>query len=47
MASMNNLIYIYGQNAIIEALKKRPDTVSEVFLLEKKKTLNFKNLLKI
>jgi len=43
---MNNLIYIYGQNAIIEALKKRPDTVSEVFLLEKNKDTELQKLIK-
>jgi len=43
---MKELIYVYGRNAVVEALKKRPDTISEIFLLEKSDDEDIKKLIK-
>jgi len=42
---MKELIYIYGKNAVVEALTSRPDTISEVFVSAKTNDDNLINLI--
>ena len=39
------IMYIYGRNAVMEALTTRPDTIYEVFLAEKSKDNHLKDLI--
>jgi 23S rRNA (guanosine2251-2'-O)-methyltransferase len=42
---IKELIYIYGRNAVMEALSTRPDTISEIFLSEKSNDSHLKDLI--
>ena len=40
MREKKELMYIYGHNAVMEALTSRPDTISEIFVSEKNDDIN-------
>jgi 23S rRNA (guanosine2251-2'-O)-methyltransferase len=42
---MKELTYIYGKNAVLEALTTRPDTIAEIFLHEKNNDADLKKML--
>jgi 23S rRNA (guanosine2251-2'-O)-methyltransferase len=43
---MKELIYIYGRNAVMEALASRPDTISDIYLSDKSSDDQLKDTIK-